>query len=344
MNVPSSQLEARQLAERRSRQRIVLMVVPALAGSLITLWAIGMGEEFFYRKAVLPKEFFLTLGLSLVGISGLAAVMTYLQTGFRRSEQIETETLLIQRDLEVVREAKTRELEHALMEARTALEEARESSHGVQPAEREAIVHKLKADIEAEAKSRLHDELRDSVAAAYSRDRREKELLDRMNESRARLMRELDSLSRRGNLNLALGAVTTIVGLVLLGLSVFSELSLSKDLWTFVSHFVPRLTLVLMIELFAYFFLSLYKGSLSEIKYFQNELTNVEARQMALRAAIDSGDQAATAAILTKLADTDRNHILTKDQTTVELEKVRIEREGRGDLAKYLSELFAKKA
>ena len=209
--------------------------------------------------------------------------------------------------------------------------------------EREAIIQKLKADIEAESKSRLHDELRDSVAAAYSRDRKEKELLDRMGESHARLMRELDSLSRRGNLNLALGAVTTIVGLIMLGLSVFSDLSLPKDIWTFVIHFVPRLTLVLMIELFAYFFLSLYKGSLGEIKYFQNELTNVEARQLALRAAINSGDQAATAAILTKLADTDRNHILTKDQTTVELEKVRIEREGRGDLAKYLSEIFAKK-
>jgi hypothetical protein len=157
-------------------------------------------------------------------------------------------------------------------------------------------------------------------------------------------MLELESLGRRGNLNLALGAVTTVVGLALLGLSVFSELSAAKDIWTFVSHFVPRLTLVLMIELFAYFFLSLYKTSLGEIKYFQNELTNIESKQIALRAALSGTDQAVVSGILTKLADTDRNHILSKDQTTVELEKARIERDGRGEIAKYLSELFARKA
>lgn len=46
-----------------------------------------------------------------------------------------------------------------------------------------------------------------------------------------------------------------------------------------------------MIELFAYFFLSLYRTSLQKIKYFQNELTNIEAKQIALRAALSYGEQ-----------------------------------------------------
>jgi len=45
----------------------------------------------------------------------------------------------------------------------------------------------------------------------------------------------------------------------------------------------------MLIELFAYFFLKLYKSDLSEIKYFQNELTNVEMRYAAVRLA-DAGD------------------------------------------------------
>jgi len=48
--------------------------------------------------------------------------------------------------------------------------------------------------------------------------------------------------------------------------------------------------------------------------------------------------------IVAKLATTERNHILSKDQTTVELEKARIDKDSKGELAKYVAELFQKKA
>ena len=89
---------------------------------------------------------------------------------------------------------------------------------------------------------------------------------------------EVSALSRRGNLNLSLGIATTIIGLIILGYFVLEIDSIPEDKMAFIAHFIPRLSLVVLIEVFAYFFLKLYKSSLSEIKYFQNEMTNAEAK------------------------------------------------------------------
>ena len=90
---------------------------------------------------------------------------------------------------------------------------------------------------------------------------------------------------------------------------IFKQLPLnsaSDPVW-YVVQFLPRLTLVVLIEIFAYFFLRLYKSSLGEIKYFQNEITNIEAKALALQAAELAGDKESTASIINRLADTDRN-------------------------------------
>ncbi|MGN8004871.1 hypothetical protein ACTJKQ_16960 [Acidovorax sp. 22279] len=344
--------EARYFAERRQRVRVVMTAVPALAGLLLVLWTIGVGDDFFFRKSLLPKETFLSIAVLLIGFSGLSVVMTYLQTGFKRSVEVELEAAKYQRETEATRSNDRAELAKLAAELKVEAQRARDEiasakavATSMNDGDRSLLLDELMARINSEAGARVLAELKSQVAETYSRDSRAKELLLQFDESRARLATELEALGRRGNLNLALGAVTTIIGLALLGASVFSEITAaSKDLWAFVSHFIPRLTLVVMIELFAYFFLSLYKASLAEIKYFQNELTNVEAKQVSLRAAISYGDQAMIGDTLAKLAATERNHILSKDQTTVELEKAKIERDTKGEIAKYVSELFQKKA
>lgn len=351
MNDTSSHNEAKYVIERRQRLRVVMIALPAMAGLLMVLWSIGVGDEFFYRRSLLSKEFYLTLAIGLLGYSGLVVVMTYLQTGFKRSTEVEFETLKYQRELDDNNAAQrvellqlTDALRAELQEARAEIESARSRASNFDAGDRSELVAELKAQISTEANSAILSDLKAQVAAAYSRDARDKDLLHRFDESRLRLSKELEALGRRGNLNLALGALTTVIGLALLGLSVFSEVTEAKDWWALASHFVPRLTLVVMIELFAYFFLSLYKTSLQEIKYFQNELTNVEAKQIALRAALSYGEQPLVADIVAKLATTERNHILSKDQTTVELEKARIDKDSKGELAKYVADLFQKKA
>lgn len=76
------------------------------------------------------------------------------------------------------------------------------------------------------------------------------------------------------------------------------------------------------------FFLRLYKVGLDEIKYFENEMTNVEQRQVALSVALLQDDPDLRAKILLDIAKTDRNNVLEKGQSTIELEKARIEAQG----------------
>jgi len=353
MNETSSHRETKHVIEKRQRLRTVTTALSAMTGLFMLLGLIGIeNESEHFRNSIflLSKDFYLMVAIGLLGYSGLAVVMSYLQTGFRRSAEVEYETLKYQREFEENSAAQRMEmlqladaLRAEFQRARAEIESAKSRASNFDAGDRSELVAELKAKISAEANSSILNDLKTQVAAAYSQDARDKDLLHRFDESHFRLSKELEALSRRGNLNLALGALTTVIGLALLGLSVFSEITEAKDWWALASHFVPRLTLVVMIELFAYFFLSLYRTSLQEIKYFQNELTNIEAKQIALRAALSYGEQSLVADIVAKLATTERNHILSKDQTTVELEKARIDKDSKGELAKYVADLFQKK-
>lgn len=344
-------LEARTLVERRRRMRVVSIVIPGLLGALIGIWSWGLSDDYFRFALGLRKELVLLSSVSLLGLSGLAAVMTYLQTGFTRNDARELELELLRRSQYTLRQQKvlaegatleTLRLEVASL--REQMAQSNSTSALLGEKDHRDLVNELQARLNEEVAGSIVEAIHSDISATLARESKERASVDHLQESRARLLKELEALGRRGNLNLALGAVTTVVGISLLGMSVFSEVTTAKDTWSFMSHFLPRVTLVVLIELFAYFFLSLYKTSLNEIKYFQNELTNIEAKQVALRAALQNNAADAVAGILNALASTERNHVLTKDQTTVELEKAKIEKDGRNEFAKYVAEFFQKKA
>ena len=92
-------------------------------------------------------------------------------------------------------------------------------------------------------------------------------------------------------------------------------------------NFIPRISLVLLVEVFAYFFLRLYSTNLIGIKFFQNEMTNFESKFLALRAAEHKNDEASIAEVIRQLALTERNIVIQKGQTTVDLERSKAEKE-----------------
>jgi len=73
--------------------------------------------------------------------------------------------------------------------------------------------------------------------------------------------------------------------------------------------------------LLGYFFLNLYRAGLHEIKYFQNEIANVMAWRASLRSALALGDRATISAITKRLVETERNFVLKKGETTVDLKR-----------------------
>lgn len=268
-------------------------------------------------------------------LAGIVVLMRYLNRG---------ESSIGSRDLPIIRE----EIAHGLKELNEKLEAVRNTGGEPSVEERTRLVGELQARLKQESSEAVLVELREKYDKFQIRAERLHGVEQQHNQTIGRLREELYALSRRGNLNLSIGIITTISGLFLLGSfvignSLIPSRASTVTLESFVIEFVPRLSLVLLIEIFAYFFLSLYKTTLSEIKYFQNEVTSIEAKFMALRLAAQSDSPEHLASAIDSLSKTERNFILNKDQTTVDLERARIEQSERSDLTAKLTELFRAK-
>lgn len=309
-------------AEKQRRLRIVSITVPAVLGVLILL--VLPLFEFLYD--------FYQIRLAVIGVailmllySGASIVMAYLQTGFRGS-LLSAEAAYLEGYSIVANRSK----------AKTGFAE----EHGRTAEERDEwakLVGMLEERITDQANAQVLAELEAKVAKTYPEEKFGRELQEAFSESRSRLLFEIEALTRRSNLNLTIGVITTLTGLILLGYFVYTSKVSDVEPWKFAMHYLPRLALVLFLEVFAYFFLQLYKSGLGEMKYFQNELTNIEAKQIALTAAAKLANAKSASEVISKLASTERNHILSKGQTTVELERARLERESVGDALKHFA-------
>ena len=140
---------------------------------------------------------------------------------------------------------------------------------------------------------------------------------------KARMANEINKLDRRANTNLTIGSATTITAVLVLYITVTNDKVNFSDTISLLSHFIPRLTIVIFIEIFAFFFLKLYKNNIDNIKYYHNELTNIDLKLVSLKQAIKTDNKETIQNILTELSKTERNFILKKEETTIELEKIR---------------------
>ena len=108
----------------------------------------------------------------------------------------------------------------------------------------------------------------------------------------------------------------------------------------FFIHHLPKLSFVIVVELFAYFFLRLYKNGFDEIKYFQNEITNIEMKVMSLKYAQEFKNEDMIKELAMLLMKTERNFILEKGQTTVSIEKDRLQNLSDSKLTTMISEII----
>lgn len=147
-------------------------------------------------------------------------------------------------------------------------------------------------------------------------------------QTRMRMAQTLTALNRRGAINVIIGGCITSAGAALLYKFVLIDVVSTANPIAYALHFAPRLAIVGLVQVFALFFLKLYKVGLEEIKYFQNEMTNIEQRELALSVSLLQDDTSVRSSILQLIAATDRNNVLEKGQSTIELEKAKIENSG----------------
>lgn len=338
---------SRWRSDKRFRLRVVVILLPALIALALILY-----------KTLTPKaesfiEFQITIIIvAMMVFSVMGILMLYLQTGFRRTSSRETAYQQHDDMFSDIRHRLKRlddresnivaMLDQRLKEVNERLQAGNGLSQVMSDEDRASLVETIRARLVNESADQVLSAMQARVEEQAVRDTRTKMLNRQFTDSIQRLQQEVSALSRRGNLNLVLGILTTVTGLSILGYYVFHVQPSGQDPWLFTTHFLPRLTLVLFIEIFAYFFLRLYKSSLMEIKYFQNEITNLEAKFIALSIALESDNQETSDEVIAELSRTERNHILDKGQTTVELERARADKDVLSDFVAKVLALMGK--
>ncbi|GAB3639147.1 hypothetical protein GCM10027422_47380 [Hymenobacter arcticus] len=157
-----------------------------------------------------------------------------------------------------------------------------------------------------------------------------------------RLKKEIEQLSRRANINLGIGSTVTIAALSSLSYFIVHENFNSPDIKLALFHFVPRLSLVIFIEFFSFFFLKLYRANLHEIKYYQNELTNLEVKAVAIELAVKNGSKDDVSILIKDMSLVERNFKLQKGESTVELERSKAETHDLKEVLKVLIGTYKK--
>lgn len=165
----------------------------------------------------------------------------------------------------------------------------------------------------------------------------------------ARLREELRAQGQRANLNLTVGlfaAVSAIGFLVWLAIitadflipnaSNTAQPSFSTTIYW--GSFASKIAVSISANIFAFFFLSTYRRNLNEIRYFQNELTNLESQFFSLFFAKEQGFEDAQKKILMALSATERNFVLRKGETTTDIAMRRMDVDEVRSLVAVLNE------
>ncbi len=166
-----------------------------------------------------------------------------------------------------------------------------------------------------------------------------------------RLSREIDQLTKRANIYIIIGTViTSIAGVVLYYtvrdiISIYATSSKTSDGGGIfhsndVMPLIARLTLIVFIEVFAFYYLRLHKDSMNSVRYYQNEITNVEMKMVGLNAAYCSHNNENIDTVITELSKTERNFLLTKSQSTIEVEKAKHDKGKLKEVAESISKLI----
>lgn len=152
---------------------------------------------------------------------------------------------------------------------------------------------------------------------------------------RETLTKRIQLTNKNANLNLIIGIVTSVIAISFLLFFLFN--SDSPDTYKkILSEHIPRVSLIILTELLSFFFLKLYRVNLDEIKYFQNEITNIDLKLSSLKTALYSKNQQDISLVIKNLSETERNKVIKKGESTTELEKMKIYSKDEANLSNTL--------
>lgn len=79
-------------------------------------------------------------------------------------------------------------------------------------------------------------------------------------------------------------------------------------------NYIPKISIAIFIEVFSFFFLRLYRNSLIDIKYYQNELTNIEFKIVGIKIGFFIDEKDLLKNIANEILKVERNFIVKSDE------------------------------
>ena len=207
----------------------------------------------------------------------------------------------------------------ALWELRSLVQEVRRSRN-VAPTESAALSKSVQSEILELYRKALGDKLTSSISMEIKaltdqtlKREVEFEATKYLSEVNGRLQAASSTVSARGFLNLVLGIGFAGGALYVLQEAVWlltPDRLNTLPMSTVIYLTATRVSLAIVITFVSYFFLSLYRRSLEDAKFYQNEMTDISARATALQLAYFIGDKESRAYVLAKFMESDRNRTL----------------------------------
>lgn len=198
---------------------------------------------------------------------------------------------------------------------------------------RDEILSMIDADSIIE--SRL-DSVNDMLALNNIRsefDRLRENLLDYRSANRAQYV-----------LNLFMGLFLGLGAIIIAGYLVFEGRNIdligndgAPNYGKIVSFYVPWITIIIVIEFLALFFLKLYRENIHTERYLRDELTSIGLKISGVEASIRLNDNTLNKKVTEALLQSERHQMLSKGQTTVEVEKARLDKESFKESLDFLS-------
>ena len=300
---------------RRSSYRLEIVAalsIAAFCGGIVWLiarsfsWEAVTGE--LQKPTTLPM---LVIFLSMIGLSGVALALDNRYSLRRRRRDRSGRSII--GTLFGVDEPAQMQSEHVskLQEELSNLRILRSDTPVALSDEvQKEILNHYRSALESHLGPNLQQQVRLLVDQTFKREVefQAAKFLDEVNQ---RLKSASSTVSARGFLNLILGIAFAGGALMVLqqAVSFLSPESLARVPTSTVVYVMgTRVSIALVITLVAYFFLSLYRKSLEDAKFYQNEMTDMNSKAAALHLSYYEGDKALKAHVLTTLVESNRNH------------------------------------
>ncbi|AVF66041.1 hypothetical protein LRL27_004738 [Vibrio alginolyticus] len=260
--------------ERLYRFRLVMIALPTILGFL--LWT---NVELISELMYLNYRFVATVAAWLIAGGVGYFLMVYLKGGIKLPlierftdsmkplPDVSEQTLTSNDELEQLKK-KVSEISYAQIQLKEG--------------QQEAIINELRGTVSEDLVAKFEADYADVALKKFQLSQAK----EKFRKSIDRLSKEIDTLTRRANLNLVIGVLTTAIAVSLLTYMVLSNDTKLDTLTDLFSYYVPRVTVVIFIEVFSFFFLKMYKSNLSEIKFYQQEITKISTQQVIYESAL----------------------------------------------------------